>query len=393
MNGPDLDTLDFALDALPGASLHEALRGYRERNPVAATRIFGQPAFVVTGHEALLEAFLDEENLPPHRMYAGGIEPAVGRTFISTPSGPEHRALRKLATPAFRSRAVAAYEQEGLAELAHELLDRVEGKAEFDLIEDYAARFPYLVISRLLGLPREREDEFHDWALALLRMRDDPVAARKAGQELTRFLAPAVEERRREPRNDVISELVHSRDLGRALTDEEIFSHVRLLFPTGGETTHGSLGNLLYALFTQGDEWERVVSDREVIPATVDEGLRWETSIAVLPRMSGDAPHERFGQEIPPDTWVLFGIAGANRDPAVYEDPDRFDPKRGRHDELTFGRGTKSCPGMHLARRNLAVATEALTQRFPGSRSSIRKRPCLRRTVLRSPDRMRVRVG
>ncbi len=347
---------------------------------------------MIAEHAALLDAFLDTHAFPPHRMYQAAFEPAIGRSFISMEDEEQHRLYRKLATPAFRSRAVAAYEQEGLGALAHELVDRFAAHREVDLVEAFAARFPYLVITRLLGLPREREDAFHDWALALLRNRSDPSRARRAGEELTRFLAPVVEERRRAPCDDVISELVHATVEGRSLRDEEIYAHVRLLFPTGGETTHGSLGNLLWALLDAPQRWQQLRADPGLVPGAVDEALRWETSIAVLPRLSRSEPVAFRGVEIPADTWVLFAIAGANRDPAVFPDPDRFDPSRGASATLTFGRGTKSCPGMHLARRNMTVALEVLLERIPDAELVDREAAVPRRTVLRSPEALRVRL-
>ena len=107
----------------------------------------------------------------------------------------------------------------------------------------------------------------------------------------------------------------------RRLTDDEIFSHVRLLFPTGGETTHGALGNLLYALLTHEGEWQQIVQDPHRIEAAVEESLRWETPIAVLPRMSRSEPVEFEGTRLAADSWVLFAIAGANRDPEVGPPP------------------------------------------------------------------------
>jgi cytochrome P450 len=386
-----LDTVDFALDPMPGRELHDVLRAYRERGPVMPTRFLGLPAFVITGYQALLAAFQNIEAFPPHRMYQTAFEPAIGKSFISMADEEQHRLYRKLATPAFRSRAVASYEREGLAALAHELIDRLADRDPVDLVADFAARFPYLVITRLLGLPREREDEFHGWALSLLRFRDDPAQARRAGEELTRFLAPVVEARRLEPRNDVISELVHATVEGRTLQDDEIHSHVRLLFPTGGETTHGSLGNLLYALLTQEDAWDRVRDEPSLAPGAVDEALRWETPIAVLPRLSRSEPTAFEGVEIPPDSWVLFGIAGANRDPEVFEDPDRFDPRRDAQGALTFGRGVKSCPGMHLARRNLTVALQVLSERLPKLALLDPEKAEPRRSVLRGPEALWVR--
>jgi cytochrome P450 len=386
-----LEHVDFAFDKMPGDELHEVLRAFRDEGPVVPTRFLGLPAFVIARYDALVEAFTDNERFPPHRMYQASFEGAIGRSFISEPDPARHRLYRKLATPAFRSRAVASYEREGLAAMAHELVDGFCDEPEIDLMAEFAARFPYLVITRLLGLPRDREEDFHGWAQGLLRFRDDPEQGRRAGEELTRFLAPVVEARRREPRNDVISELVQAEVEGRKLSDEEVFAHVRLLFPTGGETTHGSLGNLLYALFTQGDAWDRVRRDPARAEDAVEEALRWETPIAVLPRMSASHPVRFHGVDLPADSWVLFAIAGANRDPAVNPEPDRYDLDRAKRELLTFGRGVKSCPGSHLARRNMIVALQVLIERLPDLAliDAGKSRP--RRTLLRCPDALHVR--
>ena len=388
-----LSEIDFALDELPGSSLHEALAAYRSQAPVARTHFLGLNAWVITSHEALAKAFPDNERFPGHLMYQAGFEPAVGRSFISM-EGAEHRAYRKLATPAFRSRAISNYEETGLAELAHELIDSIEaeGVDEVDLVNRYCARFPYLVISRMLGRPRDREEEFHGWALGLLRGRDDPAAGKIARDELTRFLVPIVEARRAEPKEDVISALVHAEIDGRSLTDEEVHAHIRLLFPTGGETTHGTLGNLLSALLTHPEAWQTVVADRTRADDAVSEALRWETSIAVLPRMSAAHEIEFHGATIAPSSWTLFAPAAANRDPAIHADPDRFDLDRRPSELLTFGRGAKSCPGMHLARRNMVVSLEILAERFPNMRLLDYESAQPRRTVLRSPDMLRVRL-
>ena len=388
----DRPPIDLGLDELPGAELHDELRRNREKGPVQPALFQGFPAFVITGYEALLEAFLDEERFPPHLMYKASLEPAIGESFISMPERERHLLYRKLATPAFRSRAVASYEKEGLAALAHEVMDGLEGRDEIDLMADFAARFPYLVITRLLGLPRDREEEFHAWALALLRFREEPERAVQAEKEFTAYLTPVIEARRSEPRNDVISELIGAEVDGRRLTDAEIGSHVRLLFPTGGESNHAGLGNLLYALLTHEGAWENLRQQPERTADAVEEVLRWETSIAGVPRISCNQPVEFWGVEIPADSWVLFSIAGANRDPAVFPDPDRFDLDRESREGLTFGRGVKSCPGMHLARRNMQVGLEVLLERLPALEllDSDAARP--RHAVLRSPAALRVAV-
>jgi cytochrome P450 len=393
---------DFVFDEMPGEEMHRRLREYREQGEVQPTRFMGLPAFVITGHEALTEAFMDNETFPPHRMYQASFEGAIGESFISMEDPGRHRLYRKLATPAFRSRAVSRYEREDLAALAHELIDRLAGLKTFDLVEAFTARFPYLVISRLLGLPRDREDEFQDWAFALLQFRDDPATAAVARKSLTDFLAPVVEDRRRAPREDVISELVGVRVDGRKLEDEEIHSHIRLLFPTGGETTHGALGNLLSAALRLPEIWDALRSQPSLAGAAVQESLRWETPIAVLPRLSAPTERQFRGIRMPADSWVLFAMAAANRDPSVFPNPDRFDIARFEpgpsnsapsiNESLTFGRGVKACPGMHLARKNMEIALQVLLERLPSLELIDHDAALPRRTVLRCPAALRVRV-
>ncbi|MCP4908806.1 MAG: cytochrome P450 [bacterium] len=389
----DLSKVDLGLDDLPGDELHEVLRAYRSEGPVQPTLFQGFPAFVISGYDALLEAFLDAKRFPPHLMYRSSLEPAIGESFISMPERERHLLYRKLATPAFRSRAVASYEKEGLAALAHEVLDGLSGRDEVDLMADFAARFPYLVITRLLGLPRSQEEEFHGWALALLRFREEPERALQAEKEFTAYLTPAIEARRAEPRNDVISELIQQEVDGRRLTDAEIRSHISLLFPTGGESNHAGLGNLLYALLTHEGAWQTLREDPSHVEDAVDEILRWETSIAGVPRISCDQPVEFHGARIPANSWVLFSITGANRDPAVFENPDRFDPNRERKEGLTFGRGVKSCPGMHLARRNMQVGLEVLLKRLPELQLLDADAARPHGAVLRCPNALHVRIG
>jgi len=387
----DLSQIDFGLDEMPGAELHEVLHAFRSAGPISPTRFLGIPAFVISSHHVLLDALTDSDRFPPHLMYRASFEPAIGESFISMPERSRHLLYRKLATPAFRSRAIASYEEEGFVALANEVADQFSGRDEVDLVAEFTARFPYMVITRLLGLPREREEDFHAWALALLRFREDPERAMRAGKEFTAYLAPVVEARRSEPRNDVISELIAAEVDGRRLTDAEIHSHIRLLFPTGGETTHGTLGNLLYALLSHTGAWERLRAEPERIDDAIEETLRWETAIAVLPRLSCSEPVEFHGIELPADSWVMFGIAGANRDPAEFDTPDRFDMDRKGKEGLSFGRGVKSCPGMHLARRSMQAGVQVLLERLPHATLQDLEAAKPRRSVLRCPTALRVR--
>lgn len=356
--------VDLHRDELPGEELHRYLAARRSEGAVVPAAFFGGTASLVTRYDAVAEAFRDDVRFPPHEAYRISIEPLIGRNFQSM-AEPEHLLYRRLATPAFRSRTVERYEQSGIAELAHELVDSFAGEAELDLAAAFTRRFPFLVISRLLGIPRDAEASFHRWALEMLAFRRDPDRARRARDEFTRYLEPVIAAHRREPGEGVIPELIAAEVDGRRLTDEEIHNHARLLFAVGATTTHDALGSLLFALLTVRGAWDRVRAEAAVRPWAVEELLRWETAVAILPRLSADAPVELAGTVIPPRSWVLFAIAAANRDPSVFPDPDRYDLDRRPTAALTFGPGPRSCPGMHLARKEMLVALEVLLDRFP----------------------------
>lgn len=386
--------VDLLRDELPGADLHRFLAELRSQGTVAEVPFAGERAWIVLGYEALLEAFRDDRAFPAHEAYRLSIEPLVGRNFQSM-EGEEHRVFRALATPAFRSRAVERYERRAMEALAHELIDRLAAAParEVDLAEAFTHRFPFLVITRMLGIPREAEARFHGWAVEMLAYRHDPARAIRARDEFTRYLAPVLAERRREPQDDVLSELAAAEVEGRRLDDEQIFAHARLLFAAGATTTHDGLGSLLWALLAERERWERLRAEPELRRWAIEETLRWEPPVAVLPRRSGAAPVELAGAGIEPASWVLFAIAAANRDPAVHAEPDRFDLGRRPTEILTFGRGLRSCPGMHLARKEMAVALGALLERLPELRLLDEPAARPRGATVRGPRRLPVALG
>jgi cytochrome P450 len=384
------EDFDFARERPRGEELHRFLARLRERGPVGRVRFGGTPAWIILRHAELAEAFRDGARFPPGPAYRATTEPAVGRSFISM-DGDEHRVYRRLATPAFRSGAVARLEATGLAELARELAGELAGRAEADLVASFTHRFPLRMIARLLGLPRGDEERFAGWAIGLLSVPFDPELARRSSEEFTAYLLPILAERRRRPRGDVISELAAAEVEGRRLGDEDVLSHVRLLFPTGAETTTSALGNLLFALLSEPERWKRVVEEPDERHAAVEELLRWENPVAVVPRVAAAEPVEFAGAEIPAQAPVLFCIAAAHRDPAAFADPDRFDPgRRGGAALLAFGPGLRTCPGMHLARKEMRVALDALCERFPGLRLLDRDASVPVGAVLRAPERLPV---
>jgi cytochrome P450 len=381
---------DFAHEDLPGDALHTALRDARERGPLSPALFGGQPAFLISSHAALAEAFRDNTRFPPADAYRITIEPVQGVTF-QTMEGEQHRLYRRLATPAFQSRVVEAMEQEGLARIAHELIDRLGGQRSADFAQAFTHRVAFAVISRMLGIPTDREDVFRDWAVGFLEFPRDPMRSRACAEHITQYLLPILAQRRREPREDILSGLVLAEVEGRTLTDEEILAHIRLLFSAGASTTTDALGNLVYTLLADPARWQALLTEPGLRTGAIEELLRWETPVAVLPRLSAPHPIEFHGTEIPPATFCLFAIAAANRDPAVFEQPDVFDMHRDSSKKLlSFGPGPRLCPGMHLARRQLAVALDVILERLPGLHLLHPQDAVPRGAILRGPARLRV---
>lgn len=361
------NVLDFAFDPMPGAKLHTALRNLRsEHGDVASVSFFGMPAFVILSWDSLRQFFADNEQFPGGEVYKYQLEKTIGRTFISM-DGSDHDVYRRLVTPAFRSRAAIRFVDEELTPLAHELMDDLVGRGEADLVAEFTNRLPFWAISRKLGLPEGYEDRQREWALAILSELTDPEGARRAADELSEVIAPVVAERRQQPGNDVISKLVSGEFQGVRLSDEEVYSHVRLLFAVGATTTSDALSNLFWTLVHRPVVLKRVKEDPAIRPAAVRELLRWEPPVALLPRMAV-VEGKIGGVTIPAGSMILAGVSSANRDPERFEQPDEFALDRPDTDVLTFGFGSKFCPGTHMAKQQLLAALDVVLDRLPGIR-------------------------
>jgi cytochrome P450 len=355
--------VDFFEADLPGPALHELLRAARRAPGLARSRLRGLPAYLVVRF-ADVKAFLaDDRRFPGGTTYVHQVEPVVGRTFISM-DGDEHRLHRQLATPAFRSSAVARFVEHALIPLAHELVDRFAARGAADLVAELTDVLPYVAISRKLGLPVESERRQRALARALLTYPADPAGALAASAELTRVIDPALAARRQSPGDDVLSRLLAAEVDGRRLGDEDIVSHVRLLFAVGATTTADAMSSLFWTLLTQPGLLERARREPAVRPGIVHELLRWEPPVAALPRFAVGGGRLG-GEEVPPGSVVLAGLAAANRDPDVFDEPDRFLPERDQKEILTFGFGSKYCPGVNLARRQLLAALDVVLERLP----------------------------
>ena len=199
--------------------------------------------------------------------------------------------------------------------------------------------------------------------------------------------------RRREPRDDLISTLARAEIDGERLSDDEIYSFLRLLLPAGVETTYRSTGNLLFGLLSNPEQLEAVRADRSLIPQAIEEAIRWDAPLLIITRVA-TRDTELAGVRIPAGSSVMPMLGSANRDETRWDDPDRFDIFREAKPHIGFGHGTHVCLGMHLARLEMRVALELLFDRLPNLRlDPAGDDPHIRGQVFRSPTSLPVLFG
>ena len=215
--------------------------------------------------------------------------------------------------------------------------------------------FPTRVTAALLGLPQEDLEMFRRLSLQLISITEDIEAGLNASVELGTYFQEQVDQRRSTMTDDIIGDLVAAEIDGEKLTDEAIISFLRLLLPAGLETTYRSSGNLLQLLLTHPDQLEAVQQDRDLIPAAIEEGIRYETPLVLVARNT-TRDVEMHGMTIPEGAQVNLCMGSANRDETRWADPDAFDIHRPRRAHISFAGGIHSCLGMHLAR----VETKAM---------------------------------
>ncbi len=359
--------IDWYYDTLPGDEFAAALHELRREGEVVSARALdgAMPIHYILGHEALADALRDGDQFPPGHAYQIISLPFIGETFMSM-NEDRHRVWRPPMTPSFRRSAIDRMDRHRLAQIGHDLLDRLEGESGTDLVHSFTRRYAFRVICDQLGLPIEQEAEYYQWSMDLMFGGKDLDKSQAADRKLTAIVTPVIEARRREPRDDQISRWLETRVEGKPVEEASMLAHIRLFFTAGATTTSDAMSNLFHALLTHPDAWARCVEEPAAQAGAIQELLRWNPPVAAQPRFTRPDHAVRLaGVDIPPNSPVLFGIAAANRDPRVFEEPDRFDIGRNTKTLLTFGPGLRTCPGMHLAQKNLETALRIVAERLP----------------------------
>lgn len=359
--------IDWYYDTLPGDEFAAALHELRREGEVVSTRALDgtMPIHYIIGHGALADAFRDGDQFPPGHAYQIISLPFIGETFMSM-NEDRHRVWRPPMTPSFRRSAIDRMDRRRLAQIGHDLLDVLEGTSSTDLVHSFTRRYAFRVICDQLGLPIEQEAEYYQWSMDLMFGGKDLEKSQAADRKLTAMVTPVIEARRRERRDDQISRWLDTQVEGDVVDAEAMLAHIRLFFTAGATTTSDAMSNLFHALLTHPETWEQCVADPDAQTGAIQELLRWNPPVAAQPRFTHpDHPVQLAGVEMPPNSPVLFGIAAANRDPRVFDAPDRFDISRNTKTLLTFGPGLRTCPGMHLAQKNLETALRIVAERLP----------------------------
>lgn len=358
---------------MPVEHVHERLREARDRHPVMlgepfteiVTETIGDAGVTVLGYDECHQVLSDPDTFSSS-IYEHIMGPIMGRTLLEL-QGAEHRTRRALVSPSFRVKLLERWRDDLIAVVVDDLINQFAARGRADLVREFTFAFPVHVIARVMGLPREDCERFQRLSIELLNVFYQWDRGIAASTLLKDYFREILAQRRSEPRDDLISTLAESEIDGTRLTDEEIFAFLLLILPAGFETTYRASGNLLLGLLTQPTLLERVRTDRSLLDGAVNEALRWEPPIASVMRVAA-RDCELAGITIPAGTMVNVSIAAANRDPARFPDPDRFDPTRTNIQHLTFGAGPHLCLGAHLARMETTVAVNALLDRLPDMR-------------------------
>ena len=285
---------------------------------------------------------------------------------------PLHTRVRRLITGALTPRAIASMEP-ALVALVDRLLDAMERKGEVDLIEDFAAAIPIEVIGNLLGVPVGERGPLRDWSLAILGALEPvvtPAAAERGNRAVTEFLdylrGHVARERAHpgDPRTNVLTRLVQGEESGDRLSEKELLHNCIFLLNAGHETTTNLIGNGLEVLLRWPDEKRRLIADPALAAPAVEEVLRFESSNQ-LGNRGAVVDTEIGGVAVPAGTLITLCIGAANRDPAQFPDPDRFDVGRTPNRHLSFAAGAHQCVGLALARLEGRVALGRFLARFP----------------------------
>ena len=378
MNDAAALAADFDLESLTPAFYADPYPTYRALRQYAPVKRLRNGSYVLTRYDDLVTAYKATKTFSSDKTrefapkYGASLLYEHHTTSLVFNDPPAHTRVRRLIMGALSPRAIAEMEP-ALIALVDGLLDRIAAEDRCELIEDFAAAIPIEVIGNLLGVPHEERGPLRDWSLAILVALEPVVSeaqlsrGNRAVKAFLAYLEGLVARRRAAPGNperDVLTRLILGEADGERLSEKELLHNCIFLLNAGHETTTNLIGNGLVLLCEHPAERQSLIDAPSLIRTAVEEILRYESSNQLGNRMTTE-PVELGGVKLEAGTSVTLCIGAANRDPAQFEDPERFDIGRLANRHLAFGTGAHQCAGMALARLEGAVAISRFLARFP----------------------------
>jgi cytochrome P450 len=371
----------------------------------------GAPLYAITRYADVIHILHHPELFSSSALQAAlqgggiGIGPnsgaLAGHRLLTSPmmiasDPPNHGRLRRLVNRGFTPRRIANLEPR-IREIANQCLDEAIHGGEIELVRGFTIPLPVRVIAEMLGVESDRVDQFKAWSDAFVvglsggAGQYSPEDVRKAADEMADYFERVATERRAHPKDDLISVLTQAEE-GDALSTGELLSFVALLLIAGNETTTNLVGNGVKALLAHRDQLERVMADSALVPALVEEVLRYDSPIQALPRSNSSSVDLPSGT-VPANSTLLVFYAAANHDEAKFPDAERFDIDRSTQDHVAFSHGIHYCLGASLSRLEARVAFETFFSRCQKLELTTDSIPMVDSAVLRGPKSLPLRIG
>jgi cytochrome P450 len=327
----------------------------------------------------------------------GDLNPAPEVPWMIETDPPDHSRLRKLVSKAFTPRTVGLLEPRVRA-IAEELLAPMRAAGEFDFVRSFSSTLPVIVIAEMLGVEPNRRADFRRWSDNVVLGTSRPsseverAAIRQTNAEMRHYFQDAIAQRRREPRNDLLTALVQAEEDRQVLTAEEILAMAMLVLLAGNETTMNLLGNAVLALLADPDTLRAVRANRSLVPQLIEEVLRYDSPVQLVFRRT-TREVELSGIKIPAEATMFVLLGSANRDETKFSDPDHFDIQRDASEHLAFGFGTHYCLGAGLARLEARVALEEFLYSCPPYSATTERVERVRSPIVRGPKTLPLRFA